>query len=92
MVHNDANDNNVVVSEDLEAPCVRAIIDYGDAVHTQIINDLAVTLAYAVMGFPDPLSAATPVIKGYHSLFPSVGRGTGNALCFSGHAPGDQCN
>ncbi len=70
MVHNDANDNNVVVSEDLEAPCVRAIIDYGDAVHTQIINDLAVTLAYAIMGFPDPLNAATPVIKGYHSLFP----------------------
>lgn len=70
VVHNDANDNNVVVSEDLEAPCVRAIIDYGDAVHTQIINDLAVTLAYAIMGFPDPLNAAIPVVEGYHNLFP----------------------
>lgn len=70
VVHNDANDNNVVVTEDLANPKVRAIIDYGDAVHTQVINDLAITIAYAVMGFPDPLSAALPVVEGYHSLFP----------------------
>jgi len=70
VVHNDANDNNVVVSEDLADPRVRAIIDFGDAIHTQTINDLAVTIAYAVMGFPDPLSAALPVVTGYHSQFP----------------------
>ena len=70
VVHNDANDNNVVVSRDLKDPRVRAIIDYGDAIHTQVINDLAVTIAYAVMGFPDPLNAALPVVKGYHSQFP----------------------
>lgn len=70
VVHNDANDNNVVVTRDLKDPRVRAIIDYGDAIHTQVINDLAVTIAYAVMGFPDPLNAALPVVKGYHSQFP----------------------
>ena len=70
VVHNDANDNNVVVTEDLANPTVRAIIDYGDAIHTQVINDLAITIAYAVMGFPDPLSAALPVVEGYHNLFP----------------------
>jgi len=70
VVHNDANDNNVVVTDDLKDPRVRAIIDYGDAIHTQIINDLAITIAYAVMGFPDPLSAAFHVVKGYHSQFP----------------------
>lgn len=70
VVHNDANDNNVVVTDDLIHPKVRAIIDYGDAIHTQVINDLAVTIAYAVMGKPDPLSAALPVVKGYHSQFP----------------------
>jgi len=70
VVHNDANDNNVVVSEDLTNPKVRAIIDYGDAIHTQIINDLAITLAYAVMGKPDPLGASIPLVQGYHSLFP----------------------
>jgi len=70
VVHNDANDNNVVVTDDLVNPKVSAIIDYGDAIHTQVINDLAITIAYAVMGFPDPLSAALPVVEGYHSLFP----------------------
>lgn len=70
VVHNDANDNNVVLSADLIHPRVRAIIDYGDAIYTQVINDLAVTIAYAVMGKPDPLSAAIPVVAGYHSQFP----------------------
>jgi len=70
VVHNDANDNNVVVADDLADPVVRAIIDYGDAIHTQVINDVAITIAYAVMGKPDPLGAAIPVVKGYHSLYP----------------------
>jgi len=70
LVHNDANDNNVLVSEDQARPRVRAIIDFGDAIFTQVINDLAVTLAYAVMDLPDPLGAAIPVVTGYHSQFP----------------------
>jgi 4-aminobutyrate aminotransferase-like enzyme/Ser/Thr protein kinase RdoA (MazF antagonist) len=70
VVHNDANDNNVVVTEDLIGPEVKAIIDYGDTIHTQVINDLAVTIAYAVMGKADVLNAALPVVEGYHSQFP----------------------
>jgi len=42
VVHNDANDNNVIVSDELVNPAVKAAIDYGDAIHTQIINDLAI--------------------------------------------------
>ncbi|EMS80948.1 acetylornithine aminotransferase ArgD [Desulfotignum phosphitoxidans DSM 13687] len=70
VVHNDANDNNVVVTEDRVHPEVTAIIDYGDAVYTQTVNDLAVTVAYAVMGKPEPLAAALCVVKGYHMTFP----------------------
>jgi 4-aminobutyrate aminotransferase-like enzyme/Ser/Thr protein kinase RdoA (MazF antagonist) len=70
VVHNDANDNNVVVTDDPAHPAVHAIIDYGDAIHTQVINDLAITIAYAVMGKPDPLGAAAPVVAGYNSRFP----------------------
>ncbi len=70
LVHNDANDNNVVVSEDLVHPEVTAIIDYGDAIHTQVINDVAIAIAYAVMGQADILSAALPVLEGYHKQFP----------------------
>lgn len=70
VVHNDANDFNIVVSDDLIHPTVKATIDYGDAMHTQIINDLAIACAYAIMGHNAPLEAALPIVKGYHSQFP----------------------
>ncbi|OUR94575.1 peptidase M23 [Flavobacteriales bacterium 34_180_T64] len=70
IVHNDANDNNVIVSSDLYHPKVKAAIDYGDAIHTQIINDVAIVCAYAIMHHNDPLDAALPIIKGYHNSFP----------------------
>ena len=41
IVHNDINDNNIIVSENLESPTVIAAIDYGDAIHTQTVNDVA---------------------------------------------------
>lgn len=69
VVHNDANDNNVLVSEDLINPKVKAIIDFGDAIKTQIINDVAITCAYAIMDKNDPLEASLSIIKGYHSAF-----------------------
>lgn len=69
VVHNDANDNNVIVSSDLINPKVQAAIDYGDAVHTQIINDVAIACAYAIMHHNDPLEAALPIVKGYHATF-----------------------
>jgi 4-aminobutyrate aminotransferase-like enzyme/Ser/Thr protein kinase RdoA (MazF antagonist) len=81
IIHNDANDNNIVVSDDLIDPLtllsssqqgvtVLAVIDYGDAIFTQTINDLAVTLAYAIMEHPDPLTAALPLVAGYHKKYP----------------------
>ncbi len=69
VVHNDVNDNNIIVSDDLQNPIVTAIIDFGDAVHTQTINDLAITLAYAIMEKREPLAASQQVIRGYHESF-----------------------
>ena len=69
VVHNDANDNNIIVTSDLVNPKVKAAIDYGDAINTQIINDVAIACAYAIMHQNDPLQAALPFIKGYHSTF-----------------------
>lgn len=69
VVHNDANDNNIIVSNTLINPVVKAAIDYGDAIHTQIINDLAISCAYCVMHHNNPLQAALPIVKGYHSTF-----------------------
>ena len=70
VVHNDANDNNIVVSEDLLQPKVLTVIDYGDAIQTQTINDLAIACAYGIMKHNSPLDAALPIVKGYHEKFP----------------------
>ncbi|GGK42726.1 MULTISPECIES: aminotransferase class III-fold pyridoxal phosphate-dependent enzyme [Flavobacteriaceae] len=69
VVHNDANDNNIIVSENLINPKVEAIIDFGDAINTQIINDVAITL-YTTINENNPLAAALPIVKGYHNSFP----------------------
>ena len=70
VVHNDANCHNVIVSKDVLNPRVEAIIDFGDAIHTQIINDVAIAAAYEMMGSLDPLEAIIPFLKGYHESFP----------------------
>lgn len=72
VVHNDVNDNNIIVSDNNLKPEVLSIIDFGDAIYTQLINDLAICCAYAIMDFPDPLEAALPIVKGYHTSIPLV--------------------
>jgi 4-aminobutyrate aminotransferase-like enzyme/Ser/Thr protein kinase RdoA (MazF antagonist) len=68
-IHNDANDNNVLVNATFNDQKTIAIIDYGDAVYSQVINDLAVILAYSIMDCPQPLQAAIPTVTGYHEAF-----------------------
>lgn len=70
IVHNDANDFNIIVSEDPFEPKVKGLIDFGDAVYTQIINDLAICCTYGIMGYEDPLEAAIPIVSGYHQACP----------------------
>ncbi|MDC6352364.1 aminotransferase class III-fold pyridoxal phosphate-dependent enzyme [Zeaxanthinibacter sp. PT1] len=70
VIHNDANDNNILVSDDLINPEVLAVIDFGDSVYTQLFNELAVACAYAIMHHPDPLDAALPLVRGFHKSFP----------------------
>jgi 4-aminobutyrate aminotransferase-like enzyme/Ser/Thr protein kinase RdoA (MazF antagonist) len=70
VIHNDINDNNIVVSSDFLKQDIEAIIDYGDAVYTQSINDVAIAAAYAAMQLEDPLEATIDIVKGYHCSFP----------------------
>ena len=70
IIQNDANDNNIVVSNDLDKPKVIAIIDFGDAIFTQTINDISISLAYVLMHQSDPLEVALPIINAYHNIYP----------------------
>jgi Ser/Thr protein kinase RdoA (MazF antagonist) len=62
VIHGDANDHNVLADEER----MRGLLDFGDMVHSAIVCELAVALAYALLGEPDPLAAAGAVIRGYH--------------------------
>ena len=69
FIHNDVNDNNIIISKKLISADVKGIIDFGDTVKGQIINDLAVTCTYAVMNCHNPLSAAVNIVQGYNESF-----------------------
>ena len=66
VIHGDANDYNVLVDADRMA----GLLDFGDMVHSAVVCDLAVALAYAMLHQPDPLAAAASVIRGYHGVNP----------------------
>ena len=70
VIHNDLNENNIIVSLHKTHPDVLALIDFGDAIYSQTINDLAIACAYGMMNFPDPLASCLDLIKGYHESFP----------------------
>jgi Ser/Thr protein kinase RdoA (MazF antagonist) len=66
VIHGDANDYNVLVDADR----VTGLIDFGDMVYSWTIGNLAVALAYVVLGRDDLYGAANHVIAGYTQEFP----------------------
>jgi 4-aminobutyrate aminotransferase-like enzyme/Ser/Thr protein kinase RdoA (MazF antagonist) len=71
VIHNDANDYNVLVSDAHAWPQrALAVIDFGDALLSHPVCELAIAAAYALLHTPDPLAAIAQVTAGYHSANP----------------------
>src|SRR5579859_943461 len=73
VIHNDINDYNVIVQRQDPVDGNRlaiGLVDFGDMLLTQTINELAIAAAYVMMGKPDPLAAAAHLVAGYHMGFP----------------------
>jgi Ser/Thr protein kinase RdoA (MazF antagonist) len=68
MVHNDLNGDNVLISED--GSSVAGVIDFGDAVITQVVNDVASAMCNHIAIDDDPLGPSIDVLRGYHGLLP----------------------
>ena len=66
VLHQDANDNNIVV----DGGKVTGLIDFGDMTYGRQINELAVTLAYALLDVEDVYKSASPLIVAYAANFP----------------------
>ena len=73
VIHNDANDYNILVGPPAERPedrPVTGLLDFGDMVETWTVCELAVAVAYGIFGQPEALVAAERVVAGYHSQRP----------------------
>ena len=68
VIHNDINDNNIIVSNERINPKIESIIDFGDSLYSQKINDLAIACTYGVMDLNDPLAGCCEIISGYNNL------------------------
>jgi len=71
VIHNDANDNNVLVTlNQASQQAIAGIIDFGDMVDSWLAAEPAIAAAYAMLGKDEPLEAAVAIIKGYHAQLP----------------------
>lgn len=66
IIHNDANDFNVVVKDNE----VCGIFDFGDMVYTPLIHELAIAITYALLDKENPIEYASYIIKAYHKILP----------------------
>ena len=66
VIHNDANDYNLLVSEGE----ISGVLDFGDMIESALVCDLANACAYVMFAKTDPLRAASAVVAGYHQARP----------------------
>lgn len=68
-IHGDGNPENIRVIEGR----VAGLLDFGDSCCNPAVCELAICLAYQMMGQPDPWAVASQVIAGYESVRPLSG-------------------
>ena len=67
VVHNDLNDENLLVRDG----AIAGVIDFGDAIETVRAAELAIACTYAMLDQEDPVAVAGDVIAGYQSVAPA---------------------
>lgn len=66
FIHNDANDENVLVENDH----VTGLLDFGDSLYNPVVCNLAISLAYAMLEKDEPLVVAGRVVAAYNVVRP----------------------
>ncbi len=69
-IHNDANDMNVLVSLDDGVQRATGIVDFGDMIRGPKVCEVAIAMAYAMMGAGDPLARGAALAGAYHRACP----------------------
>jgi Ser/Thr protein kinase RdoA (MazF antagonist) len=68
VIHSDANEQNFLI-DPLEPTKISGLIDFGEMQYGSQVNDLAITLAYGLMGENDVAMASAKIIEGYEREF-----------------------
>jgi len=69
VIHNDANDWNVLVDSG-DHDRIAGLIDLGDALYAPVIAEVAIAAAYAGLDHADPIGAAAAIVRGFHAEYP----------------------
>ena len=70
VIHNDANDYNVLIAKDpLDDTACIGLIDFGDLVYSTTVHDLAICCAYTMLGKTHAIDAMQAVTTGYHQSY-----------------------
>jgi Ser/Thr protein kinase RdoA (MazF antagonist) len=68
IIHSDANEQNFLINP--EQPMkIAGLIDFGELQLSSQINELAIALAYGLLGENDIAMASASMIEGYHRVF-----------------------
>jgi Ser/Thr protein kinase RdoA (MazF antagonist) len=69
VIHNDFNPSNMLVAED-DVQQLSGVIDFGDMVYSQLVNDVAVAAAYFCKLDKDPFEYVIPLLSAYSAVVP----------------------
>ncbi len=69
VIHGDANEQNFLINP-ADPKKITGLIDFGEMQYGCQINDLAITLAYGLLGENDIKMASKEIISGYEKEFP----------------------
>ncbi len=65
IIHNDLNDYNILT----DGNKITGVIDFGDITYAPLINEIAIALAYIMLGKEKPFETAHQVIRGFQTLY-----------------------
>ncbi len=65
VIHNDANDHNVLITGEDDDLCLAGLTDFGDALRNPLVCEPAIACAYAMLAREDPLPVARALVSGW---------------------------
>lgn len=70
VIHNDANDFNLLLQQQHSNWQITALLDFGDMLYSHTVNELAVACAYAIFAQADVVPVIKTVTAAYHQQYP----------------------